>query len=400
MRMLGAATLLIAALLAAPGPARAAYDGSYVGECCFQTVEQGDVFSAYFELTNTGDQWWYPLGSSPNPVMLGTQSPENRSSPFFTSGDWLNAGRPTSADSGIVKPGGKGRFTFQATAPQTTGVYRESFRLVSEGIIWFGTPMYLDWTVVAAEPPTVAINGAPDKVLQGDPVKVAGTAKDNVSVQSVEWKLDGQSLGAPAKPASTAVDVTLPQAKLTAGSHTLTLTAKDPGGRTSATSTVFSVIPRPTSTTPAPTSGATTNSGSTPASTVRLAWTAPSFLLQSVRNRPGRVGVLRGLSVSLSSRSTLRVRCVRGCGGAARTLITVRPGSKSAQHMLGRALVLRRSTRLRVGLTAPGKVGVYRTFRFLVRQHIPVASRVGSGCLAAGAGLEAAPCPKAPAGSS
>lgn len=379
--------------LAAPAASHAVFDGTFTGQCCYQTVEQGDVFPAWFELKNTGDQWWHPSGSAANPVILGTTNPDNRASAFATTGDWLSPGRPTSADQGIIRPGETGRFTFIATAPNGLGVYREPFRLVAEGIVWFGTGMFLDWTVIAAEPPTVQINGAPSKVQQGDVVKIAGTAKDNLAVQSVEWKVDGQALAPAAKPAGSAIEITIPQPRLTVGSHSLTLTAKDPGGRVSTTNTVFEVVAKPAA---APAPAPVVPSSGAPGAQ-RVPWAATSFILVGVRNRPGQVGVLRGLTVSRRAGTTVTVRCTRSCGGV-RTIARVRPGSGKAQRMLRRPLILRRGTAIRVAATGPGRTGVFRTFRFrLTKQRnsvrIPVPRRVNSGCLAAGSILRAARCP-------
>ncbi|MGI8907379.1 MAG: fibronectin type III domain-containing protein [Candidatus Sumerlaeaceae bacterium] len=102
---------------------------SYVG-----AMYPGQAATFWVEYKNVGTNTWTPGGG--NPTRLGTSSPRDRSSAFFTSGNWPNASRPTDVDAS-TGPNGIGRFSFVATAPQTPGYYVENWELVTEGVSWF-----------------------------------------------------------------------------------------------------------------------------------------------------------------------------------------------------------------------------------------------------------------------
>src|SRR5205823_175788 len=79
------------------------------------TLASGDAASVWFEFKNTGNKTWAPTG----PSNLGTESPKDRSSDFFTSGNWLKKNRPTAVDKATA-PGAIGRYSFRVTAPTVT----------------------------------------------------------------------------------------------------------------------------------------------------------------------------------------------------------------------------------------------------------------------------------------
>lgn len=110
---------------------------SYVG-----AMAPGQAVTFWVEYKNTGTNTWTPGGG--NPTRLGTSSPRDRSSAFFTSGNWPNAARPSDVDAS-TGPNGIGRFSFVATAPQAPGYYVENWELVTEGISWFEGPGDGSW---------------------------------------------------------------------------------------------------------------------------------------------------------------------------------------------------------------------------------------------------------------
>lgn len=103
--------------------------------------------TAWFEVKNTGSATWYRNGS--NPLLLGTWSPQDRSSALYTPGVWPAPWRATYLDQDQVAPGQVGRFTFVVTGPSQAGVFREHFSLVAEGKGWFGPDLWIDFNVTA-----------------------------------------------------------------------------------------------------------------------------------------------------------------------------------------------------------------------------------------------------------
>ena len=110
--------------------------------------------------------------------------------------------------------------------------------------------------------PTVSITAPASGALLRGSATVTAAASDNVGVTSVQFRLDGQDLGAPdtSTPYSAAWDTT----SATNGSHTLTAIARDAAGNTkTATDVVVTVDNQnPTASITAPSAGSTV-SGST-----------------------------------------------------------------------------------------------------------------------------------------
>lgn len=109
------------------------------------TLSPGDTTTVTVTLTNIGSAIWQPQGSGVNrkgEIRIGTHGPSDRSS-LFHDVSWINDNRII--NSGVkVTPGGRLTLVFTVKAPETPGVYTESFQLVSEFITWFG-PAF-DWT--------------------------------------------------------------------------------------------------------------------------------------------------------------------------------------------------------------------------------------------------------------
>lgn len=86
-------------------------------------------------LHNDGLDAWPSAGTGW--VHLGTQDPQDRSSPFFTSGSWASRNRPRAIDRAVTY-GQTFDFRFVLTAPHAPGRYVESFQPVAEGAGYFG----------------------------------------------------------------------------------------------------------------------------------------------------------------------------------------------------------------------------------------------------------------------
>ncbi|MBP6963511.1 MAG: N-acetylmuramoyl-L-alanine amidase [Armatimonadetes bacterium] len=163
-----------------------ALDSSYNNQSYQATMMAGSTAIVWVEYKNTGTETWYTGGS--NPVRLGTWNPQDRSSPFYTAGNWIGPNRPTSLDQSSVGPNGIGRFSFIMTAPQTPGVYTEYWRLVKEGTAWFGYGgVYFQITVTPAKGTITGTvrNAANGQVISGADVSVSGGASTTTNSSGV-----------------------------------------------------------------------------------------------------------------------------------------------------------------------------------------------------------------------
>jgi hypothetical protein len=95
-------------------------------------------------------------------------------------------------------------------------------------------------------PPTVSITAPANGATVSSTISVSGTASDNVGVVGVQFKLDGQNLGA--EDTSAPYSISWNTSLVSNGAHTLTATARDAAGNT-ATSASISVtvnnVPQP-----------------------------------------------------------------------------------------------------------------------------------------------------------
>jgi Stage II sporulation protein len=125
-------------------------------------MTSGDTAVVWLEYVNDGSATWDATNTR-----VGTSSPHDHASPFFTSGNWLNDHRPTAADHTGYAGGDTGRFSFVVTAPdvQSDSEYTEHFALVQEGVTWFGDET--SFTVLVhpkSTPPPPLPSPSPDEI--------------------------------------------------------------------------------------------------------------------------------------------------------------------------------------------------------------------------------------------
>ena len=123
-------------------------DSTFANSTIPATLQPGQSMDVVVRFTNSGDNTWTAGGTTP--VRLGTQSPQDRTSPFFTSGNWISANRPA-AVFGDTVASGVGEFRFRLTAPRSFGTYTESFQLVKEETTWFGPIITFQISVIPGE---------------------------------------------------------------------------------------------------------------------------------------------------------------------------------------------------------------------------------------------------------
>ncbi len=134
----------------------------------YLTLEAGQEADLWVRYTNRGRRRWTPGGD--NPVRLGTDEPQDRDSPFFLEGAWIDPHRATAVD-GEVAPGEDGTFSFRVRAPAQAGQYRESFNPVAEGGGWM-KPTHVFWDLTVQDPPAVPGDGGEG---EGEPPCPEGT---------------------------------------------------------------------------------------------------------------------------------------------------------------------------------------------------------------------------------
>jgi Bacterial Ig domain len=231
----------IALALTFAGTARAeggAYEAKWLTQSAYPTLESGETVTSWFEAQNVGTEPW-----TNDIVRLGTTNPRDRTSAFANS-SWIYPWRPTNLDQSFVQPGQNGRFTFTMTGPpvSATTQFSEFFAPVADGKAWMENDasnwppngVYLTYTVIPAQPPSVAISSSPASVPAGTPVTVKATASDNRRVGQVQFQLAG---GKATVDKTSPYEATLSSSGLAPGAQRIDVTAIDLAGHSAGAST-------------------------------------------------------------------------------------------------------------------------------------------------------------------
>jgi len=368
----------VAAVLIMAAPATAAdYAEEYIGGCCYETLEPGDRVEQYLDVKNVGTKTWFREGAIP--VRLGASNPMDRSSPFFTDGDWISPARMTGLDALTVEPGQPGRFTWIATAPQAVGTYDEFFAPLAETITWMnpGNVYFFKYTVIPAQAPTVRITGSPARISRGGAITVSADATDNRKVAAVTFAVGTQSVTVTAPTQGTSgYAATLSSQELAPGTHSVQVKATDPGGRESSALAAFEVYepPPPVST------------------STRLSPFQPVFTTRS--GRGGRLGTLYAIGpvTGLRPGARLSVVCTSGC---VRRLSATRTasGAGRAKVTLRRPQRLLRTTRIELRQSVSGYVTRFQRYRFRRTSAGTFGRFERAGCLASEKPRQVVRCP-------
>src|SRR5271157_2755527 len=122
------------------------------------TVTAGQIFTVTIQFQNTGALTWQGASSNPsNPYRLGA---------VVDTYTW--APQPIELPASQIIPGQTAVFTFTVTAPATGGSYAFSWRMLQEGVTWFGDAASTTITVTPPRAATlVGMTGAPSTVTAG-----------------------------------------------------------------------------------------------------------------------------------------------------------------------------------------------------------------------------------------
>ena len=128
------------------------YDGALVAIDAPPAVAPGARAEIAIHIENTGSDTWQP-----GATFLGTSDPIDRASDLHDPATWTSPSRPATVED-ATPPGEVGTFRFTVLAPDADGTtLRETFRLVEEGVSWFGpATIELELLVSSAAPDALA----------------------------------------------------------------------------------------------------------------------------------------------------------------------------------------------------------------------------------------------------
>ena len=164
---------------APPAPTWAA---TYRAQSFPSSMVAGSTAIVWAEFNNTGTGTW-----THSHTYLGTSSPQDRSSPFCNTPNWASCNRTSDVDQTSVGNGAVGRFTFILKAPATPGTYTEKYKLVQEGVTWFGPEISWTITVTAAKGNLTGTvrNAANSAAISGATVALSGGASTTTNSSGV-----------------------------------------------------------------------------------------------------------------------------------------------------------------------------------------------------------------------
>jgi hypothetical protein len=179
-----AAGFLIAALAAGSRSSAAADGSAFVSQNVPTNMAVGQVRTVSVTMQNTGTTTW-----TADVYKLGTQNPQDNTL-------WTGVTRIYMAPGETIAPGQQKTFTFNITAPGTPGTYNFQWRLVHEGIAWFGafsTNVAIQVTAAPVDDAQYVTQSVPGTLNAGATAAVSVTMKNSGS--STWTAASGHKLG-------------------------------------------------------------------------------------------------------------------------------------------------------------------------------------------------------------
>ncbi len=189
-RVIFLAALAGAFAFAAPAAVHAADNAAFVAQSVPTTMTSGQRSTVSVTMQNTGTTTWAP--SSDLGYKLGTQNPQDNTLWADTTRVYLNPGES-------VLPGQTKIFTFSISSPATPGTYNFQWRMVHEGVAWFGAASANVSVLVTAPKPygaQLVSQSVPTTLSTGQKTAVSITMKNtgtNVWTAATGYKLGAQN---------------------------------------------------------------------------------------------------------------------------------------------------------------------------------------------------------------
>ena len=184
------AALAWAFAFAAPTAVHAADNAAFIAQSVPTAMTTGQTSTVFVTMQNTGTTSWAP--SSDLGYKLGTQNPQDNTLWAGTNRVYMNPGES-------IIPGQAKTFTFDITAPATPGTYNFQWRVVHEGIAWFGAASTNVAVHVTAPTPygaQLVSQAVPTTLTTGQTTAISVTMKNigtNVWTAAAGYKLGAQN---------------------------------------------------------------------------------------------------------------------------------------------------------------------------------------------------------------
>lgn len=175
-------------LLGISSVAVAADNALFVSQDVPTVLTTGETHTVSVTMQNNGTSPWTFAGS----YNLGAQNPQDNTT-------WRSSNRVTLNANEVVAPGASRIFTFDITAPSVAGTYNFQWRMVHDGVSWFGTPSSNVSIVVKAPVPynsQFVSQSVPSTLSVGQVATVTVTMKNigtNTWTSGGNYKLGSQN---------------------------------------------------------------------------------------------------------------------------------------------------------------------------------------------------------------
>lgn len=188
-------------------------DAIYLTDNFFRSVAGWGIYKGvcdYFGVTPTWDKYSCELVSSTVPVTMLPGQSYNVSVTFRNRGVLWNSARnfrlgavgdsdPFTTSTrvnvtGEVRPGNTHSFNFTMTAPSVPGVYNTSWRMVRDGVGWFGPTFSRTVEVTGEDTPPVIINHPVSQNVAGGATVVFTVDAGGTPPLSYQWQKDNADL--------------------------------------------------------------------------------------------------------------------------------------------------------------------------------------------------------------
>lgn len=184
------AAFLCAVALTAPAAVHAADNAAFISQNVPAAMTTGQTSTVSVTMKNTGSTTWAPSGDLG--YKLGTQNPQDNTL-------WVGTTRIHMMPGEAILPGQSKTFTFNITAPAASGTYNFQWRMVREGVTWFGAAS-TNVAIHVTAPPTYSAHfvsqSVPTTLITGQTTTVSVTMQNtgtNVWIAAAGYKLGSQN---------------------------------------------------------------------------------------------------------------------------------------------------------------------------------------------------------------